>query len=53
MRPIYTAVNDKAARAEFEGSRDGPWGSKCPTPSRPGRTRGSGSSLSWNHYPER
>ena len=30
LKPIYTAANAKAARAEFEGFRDGPWGKKHP-----------------------
>ena len=30
LKPIYTAANAKAARAEFENFRDGPWGTKYP-----------------------
>jgi len=30
LKPIYTAANAKAARAEFESFRDGPWGKKYP-----------------------
>ncbi|MCW2839559.1 MAG: transposase [Aeromicrobium sp.] len=30
LKPIYTAANAKTARDEFEGFRDGPWGTKYP-----------------------
>ena len=30
LKPIYTAANAKAARAEFDTFRDGPWGKKYP-----------------------
>ena len=30
LKPIYTAANAKTARTEFEGFRDGPWGTKYP-----------------------